>query len=223
MKNTASNLKLKNFPREYFFGNMSLLDWCTSLEINKSQIHIHNLYLTVKSIIQSEDDEQKLENLRHILKIDGLESRHYLQACFFLRKYGFPIHPEINKQIYGILFEIKIKNGFDFLAIYKDMSVSYLNYNNSLSILQYSESSLSSLIKTIFYLSHIIVEKIGVWPEPYIDSPRLGHSRITVLTAGGFYFAEGLLNNLYDDPLCGPIIKYSTKLLESILSKKISQ
>lgn len=199
--------------RDTLFGNMSFHIWLSQCNKNTNDSW-------VPFITEKETQNRKeicIGELQKILDTPGLESRSYLQAWHFLRDFGIYPSTNIAKQLHGIIFEVNMKKGFDFLAIYGDESIRYYNFNGKSTILNHSEHSFNHLITSLLCFGRIVVEKIGLWNETSIPLPKEGRSRITMLTPGGLYFGEGTLDHLYNHALSKPLMIYGTELLEKLV------
>jgi len=66
--------------------------------------------------------EEAIRYLQGITNMPGLESRHYVQAWYFLRQQGIQPPPDRAKIVYGVVLEVQVPKGLDLLAAYQDLS-----------------------------------------------------------------------------------------------------
>ena len=144
------------------------------------------------------------------------ESRMKLLAYHQLKATG---HTVDKKELLGVIIEVRLENGLDVLAAYKDGSARYINHAEKLIIWETNTVESENIIRNLFSESLKVVSRIGAWGAPRLPQPNIGDIRINFLVADGLYFGQGALDVLASDPMGGPVVQAATKLMLFLTTK----
>lgn len=118
---------------------------------------------------------EAIRNLRAILDVSGLESRHYLQAWNGLRELGIRPDETTAKAVLGVVVEVPVDGaGLDVLAAYADHSARYLNYSGAAVIWDRPDARGDAEIDSLLEAGRSIVVQIGPWDGPRPPVPPAG-------------------------------------------------
>jgi hypothetical protein len=151
--------------------------------------------------------------LKQITQMDGLESRHYLQAWHFLRQLKVNPPEDKAKIVYGVVVEVGMKNGADIVAAYTDGTARYLHNTGAGTIWEKPDSLLDAEIQALLKAGQEVANLIGPWEGERPEAPRAEHIRLNMLTPSGLHFGYGAFVNLEKDPKGKAIIDPATALM----------
>jgi hypothetical protein len=157
---------------------------------------------------------------QQILGMQGLESRHYLQAWHFLRQLGVIPPADRAKTVYGVVVEVGMKNGADLLAAYLDHTARYLNYSGAGVIWEHPDTSLDAQMDALLSAGQAVANQIGPWDQPRPAVPGPDYVRLNMLTPSGLHFGYGPFETLAKDPMGKAIIDPATQLMVSLTKKR---
>ena len=200
-------------PRDTIFGDQSLAYWTTA-DCNEIP---WSLFKEAKENIEVENMDAAIVTLKSIVSTPALESRHYLQAHYFLSELGEAPSGEI--KIYGVVVEISMPEGVDLLAVYADHSARYYNYSGSVVIWEHPDNSLDELIDTIMKQATDIVACIGPWKGKRPAAPGNDMARISMLTSHGLHFGEAKQSVLFNDALAGKTLYAMAEVMQALVNK----
>ncbi len=115
--------------RETLFGDMPITRWKSNLAQAPCEPWIS--FEHARKFIESGDPQSATASLQRILEMQGLESRHYLEAYHFLRELGVSPSREDEKRVLGVVVEVGLKGGTDLVAAYADHHARYYNYSGA--------------------------------------------------------------------------------------------
>ncbi len=198
--------------REVLFGDRQIEQWCGSGMP-------WELFSKANEEISRGNNDIAIETLKEIIKLDGLESRHYIQAWYFLRMLGVTPEKKFGSKVYGVVIEVSLDGGLDILAAYEDCSARYFNYSGAAIIWDKPDDSLNEIITNLITKSQTVVDMIGPWDKERPKPPVKGNVRLNFLTPLGLHFGEGPFNLLYNDPMGGAVIIAGTELMQKLIEK----
>ncbi len=200
--------------REVLFGDLPIEKWT----IENPNIEPWISFGSVKEAIQSNQFDQAINKLHEIIKIEGLESRHYVQAYYFLKQLGH-IESEATK-LFGVVVEVGVnKKGYDLLAVYSDLTARYFNYTGSGVVWSHPDNSLDIEIKEVLDKGKEVMNLIGPWNSERPKPIKNRFVRLNLLTSKGLHFGEAPLNVMEIDPVGGGLLKVSTILMNAMINK----
>jgi hypothetical protein len=204
--------------RETLFGDQPLSRWPPA----KSNEETHEPWMTfvaARNAMARDDNAAAIEQLRRVLAMPALESRHYLQAWHVLRLLKVEPPPEKRKEILGVVVEVQMNTGHDLLAAYRDHSARYWNYAGGGVVWERPDASLDPLIDALFAAAQPIVDAIGPWEGRRPPLPGKDEARMNFLTPSGLHFGQAKFAILARDPMARPAIDAATALMQTLVAK----
>ena len=177
------------------------------------------LFLKAKDEISLGKNTEAVKTLKDIISIEGLESRHYIQAWYFLRQLGEVPDNNIGSKVYGVVIEVALEQGLDILVAYEDYTARYFNYSGAAIVWDKPDNSLNESIASLLSIGQTVVDRIGPWDNERPKPPERGNVRLNFLTPRGLHFGEGPFNLLSKDPMGGPVIAAGIKLKQQLIEK----
>ena len=168
-------------------------------------------------LIDSGDTQNAIEIFRRIVQTPDFESRHYLQAWYFLRGLGVNAPKEREKDLLGIVVEVGMPKGLDMVAAYPDYHARYYNFSGAGIIWDRPNSTVDAAIDDLLRIGRTVVQSIGLWKESRPPAPASGNARINLLTPSGLHFGEGPLDVLSKDRLGGAVIASAFRLMQELI------
>lgn len=173
-----------------------------------------------RRLVQAGRRDDAVPIWQRIAAVDGLESRHTLQAWHFLRQAGRTPPPDQARLVLGTAVEMPVPEGHDLLVAYRDGSARYLNYSGKALVWEdHSDVGVQAAITGWLALGQAIADAIGVWDQPSLPPLPAGQARLLMLTPGGHRFGQGPVAALSQDPMAGPFITAATRVLQLITSR----
>jgi hypothetical protein len=174
-------------------------------------------FVNARDAIARGDREAATTALHGITRMQGLESRHCLQAWHALRGLGVTPPPQIAKDVLGVVVEVALDEGLDLLAAYADHSARYWNYSGAGVVWDRPNTALDASIDRVLSCARAIVVHIGPWEGPRRPPPARGDVRLSLLTPAGLCFGEGPFDVLAKDPMGGPLIAAAGQLMQQLV------
>src|SRR6266576_5525201 len=108
---------------------------------------------------------QARATLESIALAPGIESRVRVQAWHSLREAGGQPPPSVDSDVLGVVVEVGMPEGQDFLATYADQTAYYYNYSGASVVWLRPDASLDGQINLVLAAARAIVPLIGPWKE----------------------------------------------------------
>ena len=160
---------------------------------------------------------QARATLESIALMPEIESRFRLQAWHSLREVGGQPPASLAMEVLGVVVEVDMSKGQDFLATYADQTAYYYNYSGAAVIWLHPDGSLDGQINAVLAAARVILPLIGLpWKEPRRPPPNAGNARLNILTAMGLHFGEGPLRALDRDRSAQPLLRAATVLMAKL-------
>ncbi len=144
--------------------------------------------------------------------MQGVGSRHPLQAWHFLRELGRAPGNDVEKQVLGTIVEVGMDEGLDLLAAYADRTARYYNHSGAGEVWEGPNTSLDDLVDAMLDGARAIVPEISPSEGPRVPPPGPGRVRLNILTPGSLCFGEGPFGLLEADPHARPLFQAATSL-----------
>jgi len=216
-KQAPADIKLT--IRDTMMGDMAPIDWPQG----KSDAAPWSLFVEAREHISTTQNfKAAAEIYKKITEMPGLESRHYLQAWHFLRRLKVEIPSEVNAKVYGVLIDVHLENGLEFIAAYADHHARYFNYTGGGVIWEAPDSSLNDQIDTLLQACEVVSKQL---PPLELEKGRpgapkqVGAVQINILTPGGIRHGIGTFEGWAKNPTGGPIIATATSLMKTMVDK----
>jgi hypothetical protein len=199
--------------RETLFGDLPLE------KFPASEVFPWNTFAAARASLAVGDKAGAVARWREILQHSGLESRVHLQAWHFLREQGEKPTPEISSTIMGVVAELPMPKGFDFVAGYADHTARYWNFSGSGVVWDHPDSSLDASIDLLLESAKPVVSAIAIWSGPRPPQASPGEARLTILTSGGFHLGQGPVAVLTRDAIAAQILRSVVSLMKGLMAK----
>lgn len=202
--------------RDLLFGDVTISEFAKNSP-SATAVEPWNSFQQVRLSLDSRDPRTAQKVLQGILQTPDLESRHYLQAWYYLRSLGVHPPPQKQKELLGVVIEVGINDGLDLLAAYSDHRARYYNYSGKSIIWERPDASLDPTIDKLFTASQRALNGIGPWTDPRPPAPPRDHARVNFLTPNGLYFGQGPLQALMKDSTGGPVLETGAALMQALI------
>jgi len=197
--------------RDSLFGDKPLEQWAHS---TNSEPWLS--FVKARDAIARSEPETATAMLIGITRMQGLESRHYLQAWHALRGFGVVPPAQIAKNVLGVVMEVALDEGLDLLAAYADHHARYWNYAGGGVVWEAPNTAMDAWIDRVLSCARDIVMHIGPWEGPRRPPPSRGDVRLNLLTPAGLCFGEGPFDALARDAKGGPLIAAAGELMQRL-------
>jgi hypothetical protein len=156
--------------------------------------------------------------LESLAQTPGIESRVRIQAWHSLREIGGQPPAGVHNDVLGVVVEVGMPEGQDFLAIYADLTAYYYNYAGGAVVWLRPDTSLDKQINLVLGAARAIVPLIGPWKEARRPPPGAGIARLNILTPVGLHFGEAPLQALDGDRNARLLLRAATALMAKLTS-----
>lgn len=162
------------------------------------------------------EDDSDVDELAHILHDAELETRPKILAARLLEENAVV---EPTRRLMGVVIEAGLPDGLDVLAAYEDGSARYINFTGKIIVWDTATEESETLVNELFEASTAVVNQIGAWDGPRRPAPENGAIRLNFLVSDGLYFGEGPFEVLQADPMGGPVIAASIRLMSYLINQ----
>jgi hypothetical protein len=198
--------------RDMLFGDVPLEEWGHGERDLMPWAH----FAEAADRLTRSDREGAIANLRTVLEMPDLESRHYLQAWHHLRELGVPCDRD-NERLFGVVVEVGLDDGPALLAAYADRSARFFNSNGTGIIWERPDGTLDGPIGELLNAASAVIPHIGPSDGPRPAAPAYGDARISMLTPGGLYFGQAPVELLAGDEMGGPSFQAAVALMQALI------
>jgi hypothetical protein len=157
-----------------------------------------------------------LEALQAIGLNTAIESRVRLQAWHSFREAGGQAPPSVANDVLGVVVEVGMSEGQDFLAAYADRTAYYYNYAGGAMVWLRPDASLDKEINSVLGEASRLAPLIGPWKEPRRPSPSAGIARLNILVHSSLLFGEAPMQALDRDKHARPLLRAATALMARV-------
>jgi hypothetical protein len=178
-------------------------------------------FAMARDFIANSDIENAIEYLNGIVNVENLETRHHLQAWYFLRQLGQRPSQDLAMRVLGVVVEMGMNNGADLLAAYADHKARYINYSGKTIIWERPNGALDRNIDILLLVGTQIASQLGSPTNKIPPKIEAQCTRISFLTPGGFYFGQGPTNAFAKDPFSRSAINAATSLLQLLVDQSL--
>ena len=203
--------------RDTLFGDMPLAEWATD---DDASAEPWVSFVKARKLLEKGDKSSAAAFLQKITGMQGMESRHYLQAWHFLRQLGVNPPSDKAKIVYGMVVEVGMKKGADIVAAYADFTARYLHNSGSGIIWERPDPSLDTQVDALLKAGQVVANQIGPWEKDRPAAPTGDNVRLNMLTPSGLHFGYGAFEVLAKDPMGKAIIDPATELMVSLTKMK---
>ena len=182
-----------------------------------AEVELFNCFPDQMKIFQEGTRDQIIGLL--LEKTNGKESRIQLAAWNELRKMGVEVPADLCKKVLGVVLEVGLYGGVDYLAAYSDHTARYYNFSGAKVIWENEEKEMSSAIDRLFQAGQIVADHISIWDEERRKGVAEEVIRMTFLTPSGLYFGEGEMSAMLRDHMAQPVIMNGMELMKRLMDK----
>jgi hypothetical protein len=200
------------FEPELYFGDMSL-DVFARLGTGAEP---WQTFEKARALVAEGNLPDARATLESIALLPGIETRFRLQAWHSLREIGGQVPITVKTDVLGVVAEVGMPEGLDFLAVYADQTAYYYNYSGAAVVWLRPDGSLDKQINAILAAARVILPQIGPWNEPRRPPPSDGIARLNILTPVGLHFGEAPLRVLDRDRNSRPLLRAATAMLSKL-------
>jgi hypothetical protein len=200
------------FEPELYFGDMSLDAFArrgTGSEPWPS-------FEKARALLADGNVAEARVTLESIALMPGIESRFRAQAWNSLREAGGQPPTGVEKDVLGVVVEVGMPNGQDFLAIYADQTAYYYNYAGGAVVWLRPDASLDKQINAVLTEAAALAPLIGPWKEARRPPPSAGLARLNIVTPAGLLFGEATLRDLDRDKHSRPLLRAATAVMAKL-------
>lgn len=203
--------------RDLLFGDLPLAEWPPEARENEEEPWA--AFGRARAHFEAGRKTEGIAELRQVLGLPGLESRHYLQAWFFLRNEGLEPPEDLAKHLLAVIVEVGLEGGLDTVVAYRDGSARYLNQSGAVIVFDAQDEQIEAKVGALLAAGETVVEQIGPWQGQRPPAPAKGQARINLLTPSGLHFGQADFGTLLHDPLAGPVIASALELMKALIAK----
>jgi hypothetical protein len=145
-------------------------------------------------------------------------SRYRYHAWNELKKLGVLPSRSLTKSLLGVVVEVGLPSGTDYVAVYADNTARYFNFSGKKVIWEAPNHDFDLEFQKLFQCSQSIVDLIGVWEGPRRPAPASGAVRLNFLTPSGLYFGEGSFEVLWKDPMAQPVLAQALAVMKKMIA-----
>ncbi|HMV97853.1 MAG TPA: hypothetical protein PKE35_13625 [Anaerolineales bacterium] len=177
-----------------------------------------------RHIMERQNFEEAAKLYKQITETPGLESRHYLQAWFFLRKMNIQPPADMARKAYGIVVDVRLQSGPELVACYADHTARYLHSSGGGIVWEAPDTSLNDVIDALIRAGDEVASKVpplenNIRPNApqQVDAVQIG-----VLTPSGIHHGIGTFEGWSKDPMGSTIVNAASYLMQNLVNKKKS-
>jgi hypothetical protein len=203
--------------RPLLFGAAPMDKWPAAVQAHDAEPWVS--FVRARQLAMQGRTDEAIAIWRTIADLDGIESRHTLQAWYFLRDAGVEPPEEAAATVFGAVAEVAVDDDHDVLVAYRDGSARYLNHGGRVAIVEsLAASPIAEPLTAWLALASRLAALVGVWDEPQLPALPNGHTRVMMLTPGGARFGQGPDGQLRQDEGAAAFLAAATNLLVAVTS-----
>lgn len=217
-KPVSAPAQSKEALRDLLFGNLPAEKWLG----NKKDVPWSLFAQAFEQASVKKDNEAAVKTYKKVVDTPGLETRHYLQAWYFLRKLGVNPLPEIAQNVYGVVVDVFLETGSEVVACYADHHARYINYQGRGVYWDLPNTSLNEKIDALLKASEVPARN-KAFDERLPPPTQVNAVQISILTPGGIPYGMGTFEGWSKDPFGGPIVVAAGALLNGLVEKALAK
>jgi hypothetical protein len=197
---------------EALFGELSMDDMLKA----HAEPDRRELLERLRAAVGSGDSSGARAYLDSLLRGGLQSSREQIWLWRQWRDADGPVSDEVGRRVLGVVIEVGMKAGVDFLGAYADRTARYYNYSGAAVIWETNQRDVDHLIDELIAAAARVLPNIGPWEGPRRPPPQQDVVRLNILTASGLHFGEGEMTSISRDELAGPILMAGTNLMRKL-------
>lgn len=207
--------------RDTLFDDAPLDAWPS--DVSAGQYEPWKTFIRARESLAAGDTDDAIRCWQAIAQTPNLESRHYGQARHFLREQGIQPPADQAKRLLGVILEVQVETGHDFVAAYPERNARYYNYTGRGVVWEHPDASLDNEIDALLAAGQAVLNQIGPWKEPRPAPPGKGMVRLNFLAPSGLHFGQAPYEVFEKDPLARPVLAAGIKLMQAMIEKQQQQ
>ena len=205
--------------RDTLFGDLPLASWPPNAS-EGPRTEPWKSFVAARNAVADGRVSDAVQLWTHVIGLPHLESCHYAQAWHFLRTVGGVSPPaERAKELLGVVMEVPIGGGVDFLAAYPDRTARYINHSGASIYWDHPDGSLDAFSTAFLTAGERVVEVIGIWEGAGPAAPPPGSIRVSFILPAGLAFGQGPFEVLANDPLAASVVTAGTMLMQQLIAR----
>lgn len=136
-----------------------------------------------------------------------------------LRKIGYEVPISKRKKVLGVVIEVGLYDGIDYLAAYEDHRAIYSHYGGKKVVWESDDKAITTMIDKLIKAGQETTYKIGLWDGERKKGVANDMVRMTFLTPAGIYLSEGTLSDLMQDSKAKPVLDHAMELMKALMAK----
>ena len=150
--------------------------------------------------------------------VDHDESRIQLLAWNALRRLQTEPPPELAKQVLGMVVEVAVNGGVDYVAAYADHRARYYNYSGAGIVWETDNPQLNPQIDALLATGKVVAERSTPWDKERPEPPKQGMVRLNVLAPDGLHFGEGRMSLMMKDTVGAHVVGAAMQLMQAMMA-----
>jgi hypothetical protein len=176
-------------------------------------------FVTARRCVAAGDVADAVAGWQRVVAMPGLESRHYVQAWTFLRRYGVQPPAAEAKRLLGVVIEVdRGAAGLDLLGAYPERTARFYAGAGGGIVWERPDGSLDAHIGALLDAAKPVLDRIGPWTQPRLPPPPPDHIRLNFLAPSGLHFGQAPYAMFEQDPLAGPVVRAGAGLLQALIA-----
>ncbi|NMO16302.1 hypothetical protein HPC49_49405 [Pyxidicoccus fallax] len=163
-----------------------------------------------------------IEELYRLLEDEGHDARSCFQFWNYLRQLGEAPGPEVAARILGLVIEHSRQGRPEVVCAYWDGTARWLDGRGDFTGFTDPAPFMVDEMRRLLRVCGPLVEATGPLRHPRPPPPSGTRCRLTVLTPAGLRMREGLLEELWGDAVCGPVLEMAGELTERLMKESQS-
>ena len=182
-------------------------------------------FRAARTSLAAGDAAAAIARWRAIAAMAGIESRHVLEAWFFLRNHGVAPEPDEAATVLAAVADIPVNGGRDLIIAYRDGGIRYFNHSGKASIVEPSAAPtvLHDAGKAWLAVAQQLATLIGPCDKPALPVLAPDQARLLMLTPSGPRFRQGPMNALMGDPKGAGYITAGASVLQALTALQASR
>lgn len=182
-----------------------------------AELDVFELFPAEKAPFENGSRDEKIRILESHL--EDPESRTHIAAWSELRKLGVTVPDSQARTVLGIVIEVGLYGGIDYLAAYADHSARYYNFSGKKVLWENDDAEINVMIDALLQTGRDVVPQIGLWNGERRRGVANDVARISFLTPSGLLFGEGPMEALMKDTLSAPVLRNAIALMTALIAK----
>lgn len=202
--------------RPTVWGDMPIENWPPPNSPDLDTQEPWKRFVQARNLIQQGKPNEAIPVLLAITKLPDLETRHYMQAWYFLRTLGYAIPEDKQLEVLAVVVEASMPTGLDLMVVYRDYHARFYSHAGGGTIWEHPDNRLDKAIKDLLHIGEAVAKIIMPAEQTIPAIPPKGEMRFTMITPNGFGYGQGTQSSLMQDQRGKALMLASVNLLNEI-------